>query len=483
MEQRRYTLQQVCELELRETDFTDDRLSILLKRLSDAQTWEAIERELSQNTIRVYDLGANQVRVDATTISGHHLVSESGLFQFGHSKDDPNLPQVKVMMAMLDPLGMPVTTQVVSGQQADDGLYIPAIKQVSESLGKANLLFVGDCKMGALATRAFIQAQGHYYLSPLAEVGKTPEQLQAWIDTALSGQVTLTSIDMPSADEQRLPVRGYEVKRTLEAEVQQQFVQWQERLFIVHSSTLAAQQQQGLEKRLRVATEKLMSLTPTPGPGKRQLRDETLLVERAEAILQQHRVSKFLSYCYEYQDTPKPRYQMTQVQRHVDAIAHQQTRFGWRVYVSNAPVNRLSLTMAVLTYRDEWIAERGFHRLKGASLSIAPMFVQRDDQVTGLIHLLSLALRLLTLIEFVVRRQLQTQATSLTGLYPEQPRKLTAQPTAERLLRAFSHLTLTIIETNGQRFGHAPPLTALQQQIIQLLGLPADIYSRLVDDS
>lgn len=235
VEQRRYTLQQVCEVELRETDFTDDRLGILLKRLSDAKTWEAIERELSQNTITVYDLAANQVRVDATTISGHHLVSEDGLFQFGHSKDDPNLPQVKVMMAMADPLGMPLTTQVVSGQQADDGLYIPAIEQVSQGLAKGNLLFVGDCKMGALATRAFIQAQGHYYLSPLAEVGKTPEQLHAWIDTALSGQVTLTSIDIPSADEQRLPVRGYEVKRTLEAEVQQQFVQWQERVLIVHS--------------------------------------------------------------------------------------------------------------------------------------------------------------------------------------------------------------------------------------------------------
>jgi transposase len=40
------------------------------------------------------------------------------------------------------------------------------------------------------------------------------------------------------------------------------------------------------------------------------------------------------------------------------------------------------------------------------------MFVQRDDQVQGLFNLLSLGLRLLTLIEFVVHRQLtQTQET------------------------------------------------------------------------
>ena len=42
------------------------------------------------------------------------------------------------------------------------------------------------------------------------------------------------------------------------------------------------------------------------------------------------------------------------------------------------------------------------------------MFVQREHHVTGLIHLLSLALRLLTLIEFVVRRQI-----TCTGIYAD----------------------------------------------------------------
>jgi hypothetical protein len=41
---------------------------------------------------------------------------------------------------------------------------------------------------------------------------------------------------------------------------------------------------------------------------------------------------------------------------------------------------------------------------------------------------------------------------------------------------------LTIIETRGQRFGYAPPLNPLQQEIISLLGLLLDIYSHLVDN-
>ncbi len=100
---------------------------ILLRRLSDNKSWSEIETDLNCNSIRVYQLGVNQVRIDATTNSGYHLVTEEGLFQFGHSKDNPNLPQIKTMMASLDPLGMPLVTKVVSGDKADDGLHSTSI--------------------------------------------------------------------------------------------------------------------------------------------------------------------------------------------------------------------------------------------------------------------------------------------------------------------------------------------------------------------
>jgi len=42
-------------------------------------------------------------------------VSEGGLFQLGHSKDArPDLPQVKVMQAVLDPLGMPLAASITA---------------------------------------------------------------------------------------------------------------------------------------------------------------------------------------------------------------------------------------------------------------------------------------------------------------------------------------------------------------------------------
>ncbi|NET34491.1 MAG: hypothetical protein F6K19_21110 [Cyanothece sp. SIO1E1] len=112
VEQHRQMLEQVCGLEIRDTDFSNDRLSIVLKHLSPASKWQLIEQSLNGRTMRIYKLLAETMRVDATTVSGEHLVTQDELFQFGRSKDDPHLAQVKVMMATLDLLGMPLATQV-----------------------------------------------------------------------------------------------------------------------------------------------------------------------------------------------------------------------------------------------------------------------------------------------------------------------------------------------------------------------------------
>ena len=128
--------------------------------------------------VRVYDLRAERVRVDSTTASGYWQVTEDGLFQFGHSQDQrPDLPQLKVMLATLDPLGLPVAAAVVAGNRADDPLYLPAIARVRGSLGQRGLLYVGDCKMASLATRAGIAFHRDYYLCPLPAVQLPPTGL------------------------------------------------------------------------------------------------------------------------------------------------------------------------------------------------------------------------------------------------------------------------------------------------------------------
>src|SRR2546421_1738497 len=201
------TLEQVTGLDIRETDFTDDRLTIVLRHLSDAARWQAIEQELGQHLVRVYALEEQPIRVDATTVSGYRDGGEDSLWQFGHSKDDPTLRQIKAMMATLDPLGLPLAVEVVSGEQADDRWYVPMIDRVLACLGRTGLLFVGDCKMSALATRAHLQAHGQYYLTPLAQVGEMAKQMPDWIQAGVARGEALTAVR--SDDEKQGRAQGY----------------------------------------------------------------------------------------------------------------------------------------------------------------------------------------------------------------------------------------------------------------------------------
>jgi transposase len=129
----------------------------------------------------VYDLAPEVIRWDATTVSGAHEVTAGGLGQCGHSNDDPTRPQIKVMLGSFDPLGMPLATDVLSGERADDGVYLPLIERMRHGLPKTGLLFVGDWKMSALETRAYLARHQDWYVSPLPLTGATAEAMDAGI--------------------------------------------------------------------------------------------------------------------------------------------------------------------------------------------------------------------------------------------------------------------------------------------------------------
>ena len=91
----KHTLSRLTAQVIEPLDFSDDRLSHLLKHLSKPTYWHQIERDLNERSIEIYDLSQDVIRCDATTVSGDHEVTEGGLLQFGHSKDDPTRPQIK----------------------------------------------------------------------------------------------------------------------------------------------------------------------------------------------------------------------------------------------------------------------------------------------------------------------------------------------------------------------------------------------------
>ena len=123
--------------------------------------------------------------------------------------------------------------------------------------------------------------------------------------------------------------------------------------------------------------------------------------------------------------------------------------------------------------------EHSFGRRTGRPLSLTPRYVQRDDHATGLSRLLSIALRVLTRLACVGRRQLTAAGTQLAGLSAGNPRRAPARPTAEHLLEACEDIPLTIVQGSQQSVRHMTALSPLQQRILELLGFSSALYTRL----
>lgn len=487
---QRLTLLEGClGQRVRALDLSDDRLAAVLDYLSKDLAWRDYERALNRRLLRVYELAPERVRIDSTTAKGYVEVSPEGLFQFGHSKDHrPDLPQIKINLAVLDPLGLPLTTTVVAGQQADDPLYVPEIKRVQQSLGYQGVTYIGDSKMAALQTRAYVVKSQNFYLCPLPAVQVSREDLATLLAPVWTGVQALQAV----VREDEAIAHGYTYTEAVHADIEGERMTWTERRLVVCSLHLAQAQGRGLETRLSKALAAIAHLNER-AQGKKRFTEETELQDAVEQLGRQYQVQGLLTCSY-HQDTRTrhvraygSRPARTRVEQRVTVVARRneaavQKRLqslGWRVYATNQPAEDLSLEHAVLAYRAEYLVEHTIGRLKGKALSVTPLYLETDTRIVGLVRLLMIALRVLTLLEFSARRSLQQASAKLAGIYPGNPQRATARPTTEMLLQTFTGVTLTVMtDAHGVR-AHVTPLSAVQHRILLLLGFAPDLYLRL----
>ena len=501
-----HTLQTFFNQPLRPHEFSDDRLGIALTHLADAD-WDAVEDDLFKASFDIYTLPTKVIRVDATASCGYHAVEPDGIMQLGHSKDHrPDLPQLKIMAAVTQPLAFPISTAIVPGNQSDDCLYWSTIVQVKEKITDAGLLFVGDCKMAALDTRARITRAGDYYLTPLPNTGTTAKLLNSWIDTALerdaAGQLSIQY--KRSSDEDETPDaigRGYEFTREHKTDLDEQEITWVERVQIVQSFAHRDSQNTKLQNGLKQAELELSQLTLV-GKGRPIWRQEQELRQAIAKLEQRHGVTGLLTVELRMERIEKKtygrsgrpssstvgevaiteRYFIASAHRNEAAIAAKELRHGWRALVTNTPVEQLDLEGSVLTYREGGGLERPFQQLKGAPLGIRPLFVRLEKQIVGLTRLLLVALRVLTLLEIVVRAKLAESGEKLSKIYEGQENREEGKPTGKRLLGAISRLGLSasLISYEGREWWFLPALPDLLVRVLALLGLSPTLYTDLI---
>jgi transposase len=296
---------------------------------------------------------------------------------------------------------MPLATDVVSGEHADDPLYVPCMERVQQSLGHRGLLFVGDGKMAAHATRAFIALAGDDYLCPLPQVQLAEGELDDALERVWSGEQALSSVCRErEPGKPELMAQGYEYEVPMSVEVEGHQREWTEGRLVVHSLRHAEAAEAALRARVAKAKAQVETLNRR-GPGRKRFEEIETLRQAVNAIVQRHRVEDFLWLRYDRPTTTRPvrayrdrpaylkedHHARVEVRVDEEALERAVDRLGWRIYSTNQPTEPLSLEQAVLAYRNEYLVERSLGRLKGRPLSLTPMYVQRDDYATGLIRL------------------------------------------------------------------------------------------------
>ncbi len=281
--------------------------------------------------------------------------------------------------------------------------------------------------MAAIGTRAEIVAHGDYYLCPLSAKQMPEADLARVLAPVFSGALEPRAIRLPTADgaleETDDPVAiGFAYTVELSApDHSGQTHTWQERRLVVRSLALAASQEQSLRQRVARAVTEINALDERK-QGKPRMPDEAAASQAAAAIMAKHRVEGLVTVTvttdvYEhvkrrYGTRPATTVRSERVRVHAASeeapLAHAVRRLGWRVYATNHTAEEMSLAQGVAAYRSEYLIEQGFGRLKGRALSLTPLFLQYEHRVVGLLCLLSIALRVLVLMQFVVRRNLQT---------------------------------------------------------------------------
>jgi transposase len=330
----------------------------------------------------------------------------------------------------------------------------------------------------------------------LAEKQMPPETLETYLRPIWSGQQAVIPIYRENlAGEVEHIAEGYEQSVELSATVNDKTITWIEKHLVVRSFQQARKAEEGLRVRLANAQAELLLLNERK-QGKRRIEDGVAMRVAADKVLAKYRVANLVklkitehsaertlrSYKERAVRTEIERMASLQFELDEQAVQQEVALLGWRVYATNELTERLSLEQAVLAYREEYVIERGFGRLKGKPLSLTPMYLQSDERATGLIRLLSIGLRMLTLIEHRARQRLAETNDTLAGLYAGNPKRTTERPTAEAMLHVFKGIHLSVVSIGTQVLFHVTPLSEVQQRILSLLDFSPDIYTRLVNE-
>jgi transposase len=470
----------------------DDRVGRCLARLFDADR-ASLLTELALGAVQRFGIDCSQLHNDSTsvTFSGFYRgatgVPRGGkptaAITWGHNKDyRPDLKQLVWVLTVSADAAVPIAYRVESGNTNDDGTHIGTWDALVGLLGRADFLYVADCKLANREAMDHITAQGGRFVTVLPRSRREDKAFRAQAGTEAPAFVELT----------RRPGRRIgdpsEVYWGLEAGVSDEGY----RLVWIRSSTKIALDTKARSDRVERAVARLAELRERLKGPKSRLKTRVAVEEAVAAILGDTGAGRWVAtevteqteehFRQEHRGRPGTETRYRKVVRRYfglswsireDRVAADAASDGCFPLITNDVAMTPAELLAAYKYQPN--LERRHAQLKGTQL-VAPMFLKDSVRIEGLLCCHFIALLVQALIEREIRRAMAAQERPTIPLYPED--RACGSPSAARVLEIFNGVARHRLMSNGELIQvFEPTLTSLQLEVLELLGIPPAAYT------
>ena len=471
----------------------DDRVGRALEALFDADR-ASLLTELILGVVREFGVDTAELHNDSTSISVSGVyrdatgVERGGkatpVITFGHSKDHrPDLKQLVWILTVAADGAVPITYRLADGNTSDDPTHVPTWDELARLLGRTDFLYVADSKLASTTAMGHINGRGGRFVTVLPRTRKEDTWFRDWAQTHTPTWVEAIRKPGPRAGE---PDQVYSTFGAPLPSAEGYRIIW------VHSSAKAARDGAARQGRIEAGAAAIDALAARLAGPKCRLKTRVAIEEEAAAALARAGATRWITitinetteetYRQEHRGRPgtDTRYRKHSRTRHtirwdthLDVLAYDAATDGAFPLVTND--TDMSDADVLGAYRYQPNLERRHHLLK-ATQDADPVLLHNPARIEALFCCHFLALLIGALIEREIRTAMKTANTRHIPLYPEL--RACPAPAAERVLEIFTDLTRHELHAHGQHLqSFEAELNPLQQQVLDLLGVPTTRYT------
>ena len=477
----------------------DDRVGRALDVLFDCDR-ASLLTELMLGVIAEFGIDCSQLHNDSTSISLHGVYERADGRQragkstaaaaLGHSKDHrPDLKQFVLTLTVAADGAVPLAHRLLDGNVSDDQTHIQTWDGLVALVGRADFLYVADCKLATREQMAHIHARGGRFVSVLARSRAEDAQIRQWAQTHAFGW---TEAARRPAKRQGAPDSVWWTAPAPVPTSEGHRIVW------VRSSQKTERDAEARRARIEQGMLVLEAVQARLAGPRSRLKTLVAAEQAAHAALADAGAERWIAYAIqerieegfrqEKRGRPGPKTRYRKVEKtsfkltfHIDEdkVAYDAATDGCFPLVSNDR----ELTDAELlgAYRYQPNLEKRHHQLKTV-LGAAPVELKSPSRIEGLACCEFIALLCQCLIERQLRAAMTREGVSELALYHEG--RASKAPTAARVFDLFNETARHVLMTSQGEVVQVfePELDDLQRQILDLLGVSHNAYLSATPD-